>query len=76
MYLCFIYNKPWTYLVYENKKSIYSFFLTRTPLSLRAIFKPLMKAASLDSLFPISWSGDDSTHQGLLTPVSEVLHYF
>ena len=25
-----------------------------------------MKVASLDSLFPINWSGDDSTHQGLL----------
>lgn len=37
-------------------KSLFNlfFFLTRTLLSLRAIFKPLMKAASLDSLCPIT----------------------
>jgi hypothetical protein len=52
------------------KKFIKSFYLTLTPLSLITIFKPLTKAASLDSLYPISWSGDESTHQGLLTPVS------
>ena len=52
------------------KKLIKSFYLTLTPLSLITIFKPLTKAASLDSLYPISWSGDESTHQGLLTPLS------
>jgi hypothetical protein len=35
------------------KKFIKSFYLTLTPFSLRAIFKPFIKAASLESLVPI-----------------------
>jgi hypothetical protein len=52
------------------KKFIKSFYLTLTPLSLVTIFKPLRKAASSDSLYSISWSGDESTHRRLLTPMS------